>query len=229
MGTRASPAGRISWSAALRVPPYKAEVTLPHSKTSHHFVPVALMAVESMLKKGISPSSWHHAPEHRFIPGKTYLVTGATLYKQHFLASSERLGFLQSHLFDFATRVGWNLQAWAIFSNHYHFIAESLLDAYPLSRFIQRFHSDSARLLNLKDDQIGRKVWYQYWDRCLTFETSYLARLNYVNNNAVTGTRSCCHCQPVSFLLCRVVRSSLFPLFSTQSSFLRVRTPERTR
>ena len=143
------------------------------------------MAVESMLKKGISPSSWHHAPEHRFIPGKTYLVTGATLYKQHFLASSERLGFLQSHLFDFATRVGWNLQAWAIFSNHYHFIAESLLDAYPLSRFIQRFHSDSARLLNLKDDQIGRKVWYQYWDRYLTFETSYLARLNYVNNNAV--------------------------------------------
>ena len=27
--------------------------------------------------------------------------------------------------------------------------------------------------------------WYQYWDRHLTFESSYFARLNYVNQNPV--------------------------------------------
>ena len=29
------------------------------------------------------------------------------------------------------------------------------------------------------------KVWYNFWDTRLTFERSYLARLNYVHQNAV--------------------------------------------
>jgi putative transposase len=32
---------------------------------------------------------------------------------------------------------------------------------------------------------IGRQAWFQYWDACLTFEKSWVVRLNYVNNNAV--------------------------------------------
>ena len=39
------------------------------------------------------------------------------------------------------------------------------------------------RLLNKKDIAPGRKIWYQYWDTCLTYERSYIARLNYVHNN----------------------------------------------
>jgi putative transposase len=35
------------------------------------------------------------------------------------------------------------------------------------------------------DHRPGRRVWFQYWDKCLTFEKSYFARLNYVINNAV--------------------------------------------
>ncbi len=30
-----------------------------------------------------------------------------------------------------------------------------------------------------------RKVWFQYWDSRITFERSYLARLNYVHYNPV--------------------------------------------
>jgi putative transposase len=43
----------------------------------------------------------------------------------------------------------------------------------------------SARMLNQIQDQKGRKVWHQYWDTQLTFEKSYLARLNYVMQNPV--------------------------------------------
>ena len=39
--------------------------------------------------------------------------------------------------------------------------------------------------LNAVDATPGRKVMYQFWDTELTFEKSYLARLNYVHQNAV--------------------------------------------
>src|SRR5205807_1735846 len=46
-------------------------------------------------------------------------------------------------------------------------------------------HSDHAREINKLDNAVGRKVWFQFWDKHLTFERSYLARLNYVNQNPV--------------------------------------------
>jgi REP element-mobilizing transposase RayT len=52
-------------------------------------------------------------------------VTGGTLHKEHFFRRPERLRLVQSALFDVITDYGWSLQAWAIFSNHYHIIARS--------------------------------------------------------------------------------------------------------
>jgi putative transposase len=42
-----------------------------------------------------------------------------------------------------------------------------------------------ARELNRRHDRAGRTVWHNFWDAELTFEKSYLARLNYVHQNAV--------------------------------------------
>ena len=39
--------------------------------------------------------------------------------------------------------------------------------------------------LNRIDDTPGRRVMYKFWDTRLTFEKSWLARLNYVHQNAV--------------------------------------------
>jgi len=39
--------------------------------------------------------------------------------------------------------------------------------------------------LNKQDNTPGRKVWHNYWDTQLTHQASYLARLNYVHQNAV--------------------------------------------
>src|SRR5207248_1230508 len=47
----------------------------------------------------------------------------------------------------------------------------------------QRVHSQSSRELNKLDSMKGRTVWFQFWDSLITFEDSYYARLNYVNNN----------------------------------------------
>jgi putative transposase len=79
---------------------------------------------------------------------------------------------------------GWSLQAWAVFPNHYHFVAASTSPG-ALVKMIRQLHSVTARAVNDDDQQSGRRVWFQYWDTLLTNERSYLARLRYVHENAV--------------------------------------------
>ncbi len=70
-----------------------------------------------------------------------------------------------------------------MFSNHYHFVAASPSDAGSLKRALSKLHTLSAREVNRLDGASGRKVWHQFWDSRLSFERSYLARLNYVHQN----------------------------------------------
>jgi putative transposase len=114
-----------------------------------------------------------------------FMVTAGTLHKEHFFKGGERLSLLQQSIFDVAEAYGWQLQAWAIFPNHYHFIAKAPEDAASLKTMIQRLHSQTARETNRMDKSPGRRVWFQYWDTCLTYEKSYFARLNYVHKNPV--------------------------------------------
>ena len=130
-------------------------------------------------------STWHHSPFHLFVPNTFYMVTASTLYKQRLFNTPQKLRLLQDTLLAVLQTCGWRLQAWAVFSNHYHFIACSAEAGAPLEHLIQRLHSQTARAINALDHTPGRRVWFQYWDTCLTYEKSYLARLNYVNNNPV--------------------------------------------
>jgi putative transposase len=50
---------------------------------------------------------------------------------------------------------------------------------------MQQFHSKTTVMLNRLDEVTGRQVWRNYWDTCITHETSYYARLNYVHLNPV--------------------------------------------
>jgi len=80
---------------------------------------------------------------------------------------------------------GWQLEAWAAFANHYHLVGRGAGDSKILSDFLKHLQADTARKLNELDQRIGREVWYNFWDTKLTFEKSYLARLNYVHQNPV--------------------------------------------
>ena len=129
--------------------------------------------------------SWHHAPLHLFEPNCNYMLTAATLHKEHHFRGADRLRYLESLLLEVYSEKGWEIRAWAVFSNHYHLIVRSPQDACGLSSVVQRIHSQSSRWVNQLDGAPGRQVWFQYRDKCLTFEKSYFARLNYVTQNAV--------------------------------------------
>ncbi len=69
--------------------------------------------------------------------------------------------------------------------NHYHLIARGEACSKRLDRYLKHIHANTARELNVLDQAIGREVWYNFWETRLTYERSYLARLNYVHQNAV--------------------------------------------
>ena len=128
---------------------------------------------------------WPHAPIHRLEHGGAFMVTCGTYRKEHFFREPGRLTLLQDTLFSLADELNWRLQAWAIFSNHYHFVAMSPEDASSLKTLIKRLHGSTAVAVNRIDSVSGRKVWYQYFEKHLTYEDAYLPRLKYVHNNPV--------------------------------------------
>lgn len=130
-------------------------------------------------------TDWPHSPVHRTLFPGTYMVTGATYNKVQYFKTADRLQFLQNSLLQLATEYQWQLLAWSVLSNHYHFIANSPENVKNLTAFISQLHVMTAKHVNAQDDTPKRHVWYQYWDTHITFPYSYFARLNYVNQNPV--------------------------------------------
>lgn len=138
-------------------------------------------------------ADWAHSPVHRLTEAGAYIITAGTYQKIHIFDNADKLTFVRDALLSLASSYSWNLEAWAIMSNHYHFIVTPLENcvqskgkpSHPrsLQRLIAHLHSITAREVNIIDKKPGRKVWFQYWDTHLTYERSYLARLNYVHNN----------------------------------------------
>ena len=131
---------------------------------------------------------WPHAPTHQLGEQGVYFVTASTYQKEHHFRGPERLAVLHRGLLIVARDFAWKLEAWAVFSNHYHFIArspESEDNADSLSRMLSLLHTKTARWVNQLDHATGRQVWQNFRETKLTYQRSYLARLNYVHQNAV--------------------------------------------
>ena len=131
---------------------------------------------------------WPHAPTHQLSEAGTYFVTAGTYLKTHYFRTAARLDVLQRELLTIARNFSWELEAWAVLSNHYHFVAHSPSNsrgAKSLSQMLSVLHSLTAEWVNRLDKTPNRKVWHDFWDTKLTYQKSYLARLNYVHQNAV--------------------------------------------
>jgi len=128
---------------------------------------------------------WPHAPVHRLTENGTYMVTTGTYRKLHLFRDAERLTLLEDSLLALASQYEWHLEAWAVFSNHYHIVAYTLASPPRLSEFLVELHANTARDVNRLDGVVERQVWHNFWDKQLTYQKSYVTRLNYVHQNAV--------------------------------------------
>jgi putative transposase len=130
--------------------------------------------------------SWPHAPLHDLSARGTYIITAGTYLKQHHFKTRGRLQVLHRGLLAVGHSFGWHLEAWAVFSNHYHFVGHSPDEgASNLAEMLGLLHEKTAKWINKQDQAAGREVWHNFWETRLTHRNSYLARLNYVHQNPV--------------------------------------------
>lgn len=130
--------------------------------------------------------SWPHAPLHQLFTRGTYIVTAGTYGKAHHFRNRNRLNVLHRGLLSVASEFGWRLEAWSLFSNHYHFVGRAPDEgADNLAQMVGYLHEKTAKWINKLDDSAGRKVWHNFWETRLTHKNSYLARLNYFHQNPV--------------------------------------------
>ena len=132
--------------------------------------------------------SWPHAPTHRLDAVGTYFVTVGTYLKKHHFREPKKLDVVQRGLIQVMQEHEWRLEAWAVFSNHYHFVAKTpdgATSAAALATVIKELHGPLAHWINTVDGMPGRQIWHNYRDTLLTRPTSYFARLNYTHQHAV--------------------------------------------
>ncbi len=115
---------------------------------------------------------WPHSPVHRVHEAGTYMVTAGTYLKQPLFRGPDRLLYLCEMLLELAEKYAWQLQAWAVFPNHYHFVALSPAKDASLAEFTRHLHSVTAIEVNRWDQAAGRPAWFQCWDTQLTYAKS---------------------------------------------------------
>ncbi|MCK4353067.1 transposase [candidate division WOR-3 bacterium] len=128
---------------------------------------------------------YKHSPPHYFDSNQVYMITAATYQKIPYFKSNPNKSYLLDLLYNKFTQADWKIDAWVILDNHYHLLAQAPHNASSLSAIIKEIHKFTAIQFNKEDNVAGRKVWWNYWDACITFESSYFARLNYIHYNPV--------------------------------------------
>ena len=132
-----------------------------------------------------------HNPPHLFRPGAAYMITAGTYQKHpHIQEEARKRQWFESLLF-VIEKEQWELVAWVVLDNHYHLLIHAPeAGSERLPQLIRSLHTFTARRWNNEDNAPGRRVWWSYWDTCLTCERSYYARLNYIHWNPVKHERT---------------------------------------
>jgi len=123
-------------------------------------------------------------PHHIYQDNKFYFITAKTSKNIRFFDSPEKKSIFVQCLHKALDKFSFELIAWVILDHQYRMIIKVALGK-QLGRFVNNLHANSSRLLNRFENKNGRKIWYQYWDRCIRSESDFWTRINYIHHNPV--------------------------------------------
>ena len=134
----------------------------------------------------INYKTYPHNPPHLFVPNAIYFITGATLHNVHYLKTDKTKEQVCRYMFKSFSHSNWTIEDWVILDNHYHIMARAPRDAASLTKVINNFHRFSGLWIKKELNILGEdKIWHNYWDTCVDYETSYYARIHYLWFNPV--------------------------------------------
>jgi putative transposase len=133
--------------------------------------------------------NWPHAPPHNLDSAGIYFLTSRAKDGKHLLEDDSMKDWFQETFFQLVEDFGWKLEAWAILSNHYHFIANippGPDGGHSVRKLVTKLHSFTTKELNRREGMSGRtRLWHNFREMRILHARSYLARLHYVHQNAV--------------------------------------------
>ncbi len=128
-----------------------------------------------------------HNPPHLYREDSKYFITATTYKKNHYFITDESKQILLDSILKTFSKFNWIVEDWVILDNHYHLMVEVKDNPKDLSNIIRNIHRYTAIEVK-KHNKLAKhaeKIWYNYWDTCITFEKSYWPRLNYIWFNPV--------------------------------------------
>ena len=125
-----------------------------------------------------------HHPPHLYFDNTYYFLTARTYQGQKVFFSDERKELLLNSLKAEVRRYGYKMTAWVILDNHYHVLFKTNLSS-DLSIIVNHVHGFVSFQLNKTDKSQGRKIFQNYWDRCIRDEKDFWRHFNYIHHNPV--------------------------------------------
>jgi len=125
-----------------------------------------------------------HRPPHIYLDNTIYFVTLSTLNKIRYFNTDPKKQLFENLLMKGAEKYLSELYAWTILDNHTHLLIKTLLSKL-MPKFFNFVEGKSSIELNKIENQLGRKIWYQYLDRCIRNEADFYRHLNYIHHNCI--------------------------------------------
>jgi putative transposase len=140
------------------------------------------LVLEAKMKQQNSYKEYY--PPHIYQDETIYFITARTIDRIKFFNTKIKKEILVKCLAETIINYKIKIYAYVILSNHYHLLIK-IQNKFWLPKFIKSFHGKSAILINKTENISARKIWINYFDRCIRSKKDFWTRFNYIHNNPI--------------------------------------------
>jgi putative transposase len=128
---------------------------------------------------------WHSPPHLEFEGVVTFIITAACYEHAHIIGTNQqRMAECESKILEICENQKAKIYAWCILPNHYHILVRTN-NIKQLRKELGKFHGRISRQWNLEDNETGRKIWFNFFDREMKSARHFWASLNYIHHNPI--------------------------------------------
>lgn len=138
------------------------------------------------LRRGMK-RPWHSPPHYKDDPGnfRCFHLIAACYEHKHIVGfRAGRIKKLASNILNYLEINVKQIHAWVFLSNHYHLLLKTDQVA-VVRKSLEDIHRAIACEWNKEDNQAGRRVWCNVWDKKIKNNRHFYATMNYIHNNPV--------------------------------------------
>jgi putative transposase len=125
-----------------------------------------------------------HHPLHLNMDRTVYFVTARLHRNGPRLDEPEIRRLFLDHLRSKLSNASCILFAWAVLPDHYHILFQGGSGEF-LGPLMQAVHGGFSRELNKREGKPGRRMFRNYWDRCVRDRRDFYSHFNYIHQNPV--------------------------------------------